>query len=155
MTSCFRKQLSDAQCRGIKDSGSYSVDFGFKYLSVELGFWIQNVSGVPDSLSCIPVSEAHKQNFPGFGIPQAKISRILECECHYMGRFNASFKTILKNWLVKYGLKFCFLEKVTFSLQIQREWKHLLKFTWMLCKTCLSVFCYWGSFIFVLSVLGV
>ena len=136
MTSCFRKQLSDAQCKGIKDSGSHSVDSGFKYLSVELGFWIQNVSGISDSLSCIPDSTSkifpdlgfHKQKFPGFGIPQAKqfpgfgiprakISRIwystskifpglgfhkqkfpgfLESGFHYMGRFNASFKNILK-----------------------------------------------------------
>ena len=30
---------------------------GFQYLSVELGFWIPVVSGIPDSLSCIPVSK--------------------------------------------------------------------------------------------------
>ena len=83
MTSCYRKQLNVAQCKGIKYSGPHSVDSGFKYLSVELGFWIQNVSRIPDSLSCIPVSEAHgripdptskifpdlefhKQKFPGF-----------------------------------------------------------------------------------------
>jgi len=34
--------------------------------SVELGFWIQIVSGIPGSLG------------PGFRIPQEKISRILE-----------------------------------------------------------------------------
>ena len=67
MTSCFRKQLSDAHCKGIKDSGSHSVDSGFKYLSVELGFWIQNVSGIPDSTSKIfPDLGFHKQKFPGF-----------------------------------------------------------------------------------------
>ena len=27
---------------------------GFQYLSVELGFWIPVVSGIPESLSCIP-----------------------------------------------------------------------------------------------------
>ena len=39
------------------------------YLSVELGFWIPIVSGIPDSLSCIPDSKAqdsefHNQKFP-------------------------------------------------------------------------------------------
>ena len=77
MTSCFRKQPSDAQCKGIKDSGSHAVDFGFKHLSVELGFWIQTLVG--------------------FRIPQAKFSRILESGFHYMGRFNASFKNIFIN----------------------------------------------------------
>ena len=41
---------------------------GFQYLSVELGFWIPIVSGIPDSLSCIPDSKTqnsgfHKPNF--------------------------------------------------------------------------------------------
>ena len=40
---------------------------GFQYLSVELGFWIAMISGIPDSLSCIPDSITqdsgfHKQN---------------------------------------------------------------------------------------------
>lgn len=44
----------------------------------ELGFWIPTVSGIPDSLSCIPDSKAqeigfHKQKFPctfaEFGLP--------------------------------------------------------------------------------------
>lgn len=67
MTSCYRKQLNVAQCKGIKDSGPHSVDSGFKYLSVQLGFWIQNVSGIPDSASKIfPDLEFHKPKFPGF-----------------------------------------------------------------------------------------
>ena len=46
----------------------------FQFLSVELGFWIPIVSGIPDSLSCIPDSKAqdcgfHKQNFHGFRNP--------------------------------------------------------------------------------------
>ena len=46
----------------------------FQFLSVELGFWIPIVSGIPDSLSCIPDSKAqdfgfHKQNFYGFRNP--------------------------------------------------------------------------------------
>ena len=43
-------------------------------MSVELGFWIPIVSGIPDSVSCIPDSKTrdsgfHKQNFPGFRVP--------------------------------------------------------------------------------------
>ena len=46
-------------------------------LSVKLGFWIPIVSGIPDSLSCIPDSKDqdfgfHKQEFPRipeFGFP--------------------------------------------------------------------------------------
>ena len=51
-------------------------------LFVELGFRIAIVSWIPDSLSCFADSKAqdsglHKQNFPRFQIPQAKISGIL------------------------------------------------------------------------------
>ena len=40
-------------------------------LSVKLGFWIPIVSGIPDSLSCIPdakdqISDSTSKNFPGF-----------------------------------------------------------------------------------------
>ena len=52
-------------------------------LSVELGFRISIVNGIPVSLSCIPDS---KQNIPGFRIPRAKISRISESGFSYMGR---------------------------------------------------------------------
>ena len=49
----------------------YAMDSKFQSLSVERGFWIPIVSGIPDSLSCIPDSKAqesglHKQNFPRF-----------------------------------------------------------------------------------------
>ena len=57
------------------------MDSGFQVLvpdfqSVELGFWIAIVSGIPDSLSCIPDSK----------IPQTKISRIPRSEFSYIGR---------------------------------------------------------------------
>ena len=52
------------------------MDSGFQLLDsrsslVELGFRIPIVSGIPDSLSCIPDSKArdsgfHKSKFPGF-----------------------------------------------------------------------------------------
>ena len=70
--------------------GFWIPDSGFQSLPVELGFWITIVSGIPDSLSCIPDlkaqdSEFHKQKVPGFRIPQAKNSRILESRFPYMG----------------------------------------------------------------------
>ena len=65
----------------------------FQSLSVELGFWIPILSGIPDSLSCIPNSKANdsrfnKHNFPGFRIPQAKMSNswIPKSGFPFMGR---------------------------------------------------------------------
>ena len=43
----------------IPDSKYWIPDF----LSVELGFWIPIVSRIPDSVSCIPVSEAQESGF--------------------------------------------------------------------------------------------
>ena len=53
----------------ILDSTLWIPDSGFQFLSVELEFWIPIVSGIPDSLSCIPDSKAqdsrfHQQKFP-------------------------------------------------------------------------------------------
>ena len=72
------------------------MDSGFQLLdsrsfSVELGFRIQIVSGIPGSYTCIPDSKAqdsgfHKQKFSRFRIPDAKISRIPESGFLYMGR---------------------------------------------------------------------
>ena len=59
------------------------MDFGFRipgtgflYLSVELGFWVPIVSGIPDSLSCTPDSKTqdsrfHKQKFLRFRNPDS------------------------------------------------------------------------------------
>ena len=51
---------------------------GFQSLSLEIGFWIPIaiVSGIPDSLSCIPDSKTqypgfHRQKFPGFWNPHS------------------------------------------------------------------------------------
>ena len=62
------------------------MDSGFQVLdpgsfSVELGFLIPFVTGIPDSLSCIPDSKDqdsrfHKRKFLGFQILQEKMSRI-------------------------------------------------------------------------------
>ena len=70
--------------------GFWIPDTEFQSLLVKLGFWITIVSGIPDSSSCIPDlkaqdSEFHKQKVPGFRIPQAKNSRILESRFPYMG----------------------------------------------------------------------
>ena len=79
---CTRGVRFFAPCKGISDSLGFRIPgTGFQYLSVELGFWIPIVSGIPDSLSCIPDSKTKdsgflKQNFQGSRIPQAKISRI-------------------------------------------------------------------------------
>ena len=84
------------ESKTLLDSGFHAVDSGFHLLdsrsfSVELGFRIRIVSGIPDSYTCIPDSKAqdsgfHKQKFPRFRIPNAKISRILESGFLYMGR---------------------------------------------------------------------
>ena len=68
-----------APCKGIKassDSGFHAVDsVGFRVLYSSLCqwnlIWISIVSGIPDSLSCIPERKAedsgfHKQKFHGF-----------------------------------------------------------------------------------------
>ena len=69
------------ESKTVLDSGFHVVDSrfqipgtGFQSLSVELGFWIPIVSGIPDSMSCIPDSKTrdsgfHKQNFSGFRVP--------------------------------------------------------------------------------------
>ena len=57
----------------IRDSKTAFLDSGagFQSLSLELGFWISIVSGISNSLSCIPDSKVqdsrfHKQVFLGF-----------------------------------------------------------------------------------------
>ena len=45
------------------DSGFHAVYSGFQSWSVELGFWIPIVSGIPDSLGCIPDSKAQDSGF--------------------------------------------------------------------------------------------
>ena len=61
----------------------------FQSLSVEVAFRLPIVSDIPDSLSCIldyktPESGFHEQEFPGYRIPQAKISRIQESGFPYI-----------------------------------------------------------------------
>ena len=51
------------ESKTILDSGFYAVDSGLRSLSVKLGFLISNVSGIPDSLSCIPDFKAQGSKF--------------------------------------------------------------------------------------------
>ena len=51
------------ESKKVLDSGFYAVDSGFQTLSVELEFWIPNVSRIPDSLSCIPDTKAQDYEF--------------------------------------------------------------------------------------------
>ena len=58
------------------DSRYWIPGTGFQHLSVELGFWIPIVSGIPDSLSCTPDSKTqdfrfHKQKFLRFQNPDS------------------------------------------------------------------------------------
>ena len=81
------RSLREREYKTVLDPGFQRREFripdtGFQSLTVELGFWIPNVSGIPDSFSCISDSTAldsrpHKQNFRRFWIPQAKISRVM------------------------------------------------------------------------------
>ena len=57
--------------KAVLDSGFHVADFGFQALPGELGFWILIVSGISDTLSCVPDSKVqdsgfHKQKFPEF-----------------------------------------------------------------------------------------
>ena len=66
------------------DSGFHAVDFEFQVLdslSLKLGIRIAIVTGISDSLTCIPDSKAqesgsHNSNFPDSKFQQPKISRI-------------------------------------------------------------------------------
>ena len=80
------------ESKTVLDYKSHSMDSIFQSFSVELGFWIPFLSGIPDSLSCILGSKAqdsgfNEQNFPGFRILQAKISHIPKFGSPYLGRY--------------------------------------------------------------------
>ena len=78
-------RVSLAPCKGIQDSLGFLIprrEFWvpgtrFQSSSVEVGFWIPNLSRIPHSTS---------KMFPGFWIPEAKGSQILESRVPYMGR---------------------------------------------------------------------
>ena len=46
---------------------------GFQFLSVELEFWVPIVSGIPDSLSCIPDSKVQDSRFHQQKLPDSEI----------------------------------------------------------------------------------
>ena len=115
---CFSPHVRESKT--VLDSGFHAVDSGFQLLdsrsyTVELGFRIPIVRGIPDSDSCIPDSKAqdsgfHKQKFPRFRILHAKISRIPESGFPYMGR---CFVNHDGKWLRSLGL--CQLCSATFQ----------------------------------------
>ena len=82
----WKNSYNVRESKTLLDSGFHAVDsefhlLDFRSFSVELGFRIRIVSGIPDSYTCIPDSKAqdsgfHKQKFPRFRIPNANISRI-------------------------------------------------------------------------------
>ena len=59
-----RKGIQDSLEFWIPRRGFRIQGTGFQPLSVELGFRIPIVSGIPDSLCCIPYSKAHDSRFP-------------------------------------------------------------------------------------------
>ena len=77
--------------KAIQDSrGFHAVDFEFQVLdslSLKLGIRIAIVTGISDSLTCIPDSKAqesgsHNSNFPDSKFQQPKISRIPDSRFH-------------------------------------------------------------------------
>ena len=77
----LRIHFGVAPCKGIQDSLRFWIPHRgfripgteFQYLSVELGFWIPVVTGIPNSLSC---NSGFQRT--GFRMPQTKFSRILD-----------------------------------------------------------------------------
>ena len=102
-----------APCNGIQDSlrfwiprrGFWILSTGFHTLSVELGFRIPIVSGIPYSLTCIQDSTS---KIPQFRIPRAKI-------------FSDSLTCVDKLVDIDYPLQFYFLELQSSSTKQKRE----------------------------------
>ena len=116
------------------DSGFHAVDSGFQILDSR--FFVSgscrmdprdcNHQWIPDSLSCIPFSKTqdfrfHKQEFPGFWIPQAKLSWIPESRFPQMGRHKSTqcFFRLLNILFV-----FCIIHWVHFQ-QRGEVWRHV------------------------------
>ena len=90
------------ESKTVLDSGFHTLDSGFQVLdssllSAELGFWIPIVSGISDSLSCIPDSKTQNSGFlelysgfqnPGCRIPHFTSKNFLDSESvfPYQGR---------------------------------------------------------------------
>ena len=89
LVSCTSCSPHVRESRTGLDSGFCAVHSTFQSYSLELGLWILIISGIPDSLSCVPDSKAldskfNKKKFPRFQIPQAN----LESRFPYMGGAN-------------------------------------------------------------------
>ena len=64
-----RKGIQDSLGLWIPRRRFQILGTGFQHLSVELGFWIEVVSRIPDSLSCIPDSNAQDSGFHELKFP--------------------------------------------------------------------------------------
>ena len=66
----FQNNIAPYPCKGIQGGLGFRIP-GTGCQSVELGFWVPIVGGIPDSLRVIVYSKS-----PGFRIPQAEFSTI-------------------------------------------------------------------------------
>ena len=70
-------------------------DPGFQSLSLGLGFWIPIVSGIPDSLSCIPDSTTQDSSFHGKNVPHFGIRFPLHGANHVLWEGNDNFSLVV------------------------------------------------------------
>ena len=90
------------ESKTILDSGFHAVDSGFRIPGtelwilclVELGFRIQIVSGIPDSLSCIPDSKAQDSRFQKWPVCRPTVSDVWKAplvNSTYQSKIRTSF----------------------------------------------------------------
>ena len=82
------------ESKTVLDSGFHAVDSGFQTLAVDLTFWIPIVSGIPDSLSCIPDSTS--KIFPGktFGFHEQNISGLQQWDSGFLELYSGFHQQI-------------------------------------------------------------
>ena len=133
------------ESKTVWDSGFHTVDSGFQILDSR--FFVSgscrmdsrdcNHYLIPDSLSCIPISKTqdspfHKQQFPGFWIPQAKLSWIPESRFPQMG-IHKSAQCFFR--LLNILFVFCIIHWVHFQQRgevwLTLPWQH---YYWMTTK---------------------
>ena len=98
------------------DSEFHIVDSRFQVM--EFGFWILIVSGIPDSLDCIPNSKAqdsgfHWQNIPGFPYMRRNSSLLLRRYIWYM--VPSVLPNFVKILVMKLKLLVSFTPKILFK----------------------------------------
>ena len=84
----------------VLDSGCHSVDSGFRYWIPAFvsgtGFWIPIVSGISDSLSCIPIPKPRIPDSIGKIFLDSRFSQIPESVCPCMGRIMYIISVLLQ-----------------------------------------------------------